>query len=145
MSVYAPQIGCPEHEDDFYFTLEEAIRSVPEGGYLSIAEDMNDGEKILNMAITYDLAVCSTFFAKRESQKVNYASGGRRTEVDHILVRRLALKTVRDVKVLPAEDVAQQHRPLVADLAIPLPSEPKSATSYEGGCSMQVFRIQLVP
>ncbi|VDO87373.1 unnamed protein product [Heligmosomoides polygyrus] len=153
MSVYAPQTGCPEHEkDDFYFTLEEAIRSVPEGDYLSIAGDMNghvgsgrrgvervhggkgvglmnpDGERILELAISHDLVVCSTFFAKRESQKVTYASGGRRTEVDHILVRRPALKTVRDVKVLPAEDVAPQHRPLVADLAIPLPSKPKVRT-----------------
>ncbi|VDO87408.1 unnamed protein product [Heligmosomoides polygyrus] len=175
MSVYAPQTGCPEHEkDDFYFTLEETIRSVPEGDYLSIAGDMNghvgsgrrgvervhggkgvglgdmnghvgsgrrgvervhggkgvglvnpDGERILVLAIAHDLVVCSTFFAKRESQKVTYASEGRRTEVDHILVRRPALKTVRDVKVLPAEDVALQHRPLVADLAIPIPSTPK--------------------
>ncbi|VDP01376.1 unnamed protein product [Heligmosomoides polygyrus] len=36
LSVYAPQTGCPAHEkDDFYFTLEEAIRSVPEGDYHS--------------------------------------------------------------------------------------------------------------
>ncbi|VDO75398.1 unnamed protein product [Heligmosomoides polygyrus] len=71
-----------------------------------------DGERILDLAIAHDLAVCSTFFAKRESKKVTYASGGRRTEVDHILVRRAALKTVRDVKVIPGEDVASQHRPL---------------------------------
>ncbi|VDP07307.1 unnamed protein product [Heligmosomoides polygyrus] len=32
MSIYAPQTGCPEHvKDEFYLTLEEAIRSVPEG------------------------------------------------------------------------------------------------------------------
>ncbi|VDO61607.1 unnamed protein product [Heligmosomoides polygyrus] len=128
MSVYAPQTGCSEHDkDDFYLSLEEAIRSVPEGDYLSIAGDMNghvgsgrrgvervrggkgiglinpDGERILDLAIAHDLSVCSTFFAKRESQKVTYASGGRRTEVDHILVRRAALKTVRDVKVIPGE------------------------------------------
>ncbi|VDO73921.1 unnamed protein product, partial [Heligmosomoides polygyrus] len=42
MSVYAPQTGCSEHDkDDFYLSLEEAIRSVPEGDYLSIAGDMN--------------------------------------------------------------------------------------------------------
>ncbi|VDP19338.1 unnamed protein product [Heligmosomoides polygyrus] len=104
-------------KDDFYLLLEEAIRSVPEDDYLSIAEDMNghvgsgrrgvervrggkgidlinpDGERILDLAIAHDLAVCSTFFAKRESQKVTYASGGRKTEVDHILVRRPREKT----------------------------------------------------
>ncbi|VDP10808.1 unnamed protein product [Heligmosomoides polygyrus] len=42
MSVYAPQTGCSEHDkDDFYLSLEEAIRSVPEDDYLSIAGDMN--------------------------------------------------------------------------------------------------------
>ncbi|VDO85613.1 unnamed protein product [Heligmosomoides polygyrus] len=153
MSVYAPHTGCSEHDkDDFYLSLEEAIRSVPEGNYLSIARDMNghvgsgrkgvervhggkgiglinpDGERILDLPIAHDLAVCSTFFAKRESHKVTYANGGRRTEVDHILVRKLALKTVRDVKVIPGKDLASQHRVLVADLSRPLPTRPKVRT-----------------
>ncbi|VDO72737.1 unnamed protein product [Heligmosomoides polygyrus] len=46
----------------------------------------------------------------------------------HILVRRAALKTDRDVKVIPGEDMASQHRPLVADLSIPLPTRPKERT-----------------
>lgn len=98
MSVYAPQTGCPEHDkDDFYLTLEEAIRSAPEGDYLSIAEDMNGHvgsgkrgvEKVhrgRGIGLTNPDGGCSTFFAKRESRKVTYASGKRRTEVDHILV-----------------------------------------------------------
>ncbi|VDP16557.1 unnamed protein product [Heligmosomoides polygyrus] len=128
MSVYAPQTGCSEHDkDDFYLSLEEATWSVAEGDYLSIAEDMNehvgsgrrgvekvhggkgiglinpDGERILDLAIVHDLAVCSTFFAKRESQKVTYASGGRKTGVDHILVRRAALKTVKEFRYLGSD------------------------------------------
>ncbi|VDP21693.1 unnamed protein product [Heligmosomoides polygyrus] len=65
-----------------------------------------------------------------EGEKVTHDSGGRRTDVDHILVRRRALKTVRDrdLKILPAEDGALQHRPLVADLAIPLSSKPEVRT-----------------
>ncbi|VDO96079.1 unnamed protein product [Heligmosomoides polygyrus] len=85
-----------------------------------------DGERILDLALSHNLAVCTTFFAKRESQKVTYASGGRRTEVDHILVRRAALKTVRDVKVIPGEDVASQHRSDGGDCGA------QSATSYKG-------------
>ncbi|VDP16503.1 unnamed protein product [Heligmosomoides polygyrus] len=113
--------GCSEHDkDDFYLSLEEAIRSVPEDDYLSIAGDKNghvvsgkrgaervhggkaislinpDGERILDIAIAHDLAVYSTFFAKRWSQKV-----------------------------IPGEDVALQHGPSVADLSIPLASKPK--------------------
>ncbi|VDP17149.1 unnamed protein product [Heligmosomoides polygyrus] len=63
--------------------------------------------------------------SRRGRARRTYASGGRRTEVDHILVRRPDLKIVRDVKVLPGEEVASQHRPLIADLNIPLPSKPK--------------------
>uniref|UniRef100_A0A8L8JVB6 Cadherin domain-containing protein n=1 Tax=Heligmosomoides polygyrus TaxID=6339 RepID=A0A8L8JVB6_HELPZ len=92
-----------------------------------------DGERILDLAIAYDLAVCGTFFAKKESQKVTYASGGRRTEDNHILVRRPALKTVRDVKVIPGEDVASQHRPLVADLSIPQLTKPKETLGETKG------------
>ncbi|VDP03240.1 unnamed protein product [Heligmosomoides polygyrus] len=85
-----------------------------------IKTQTKDGERILDLAVAHDLVICSTFFVKTESQKVTYARGGRRMEVDHILVRRIDLKTVRDVKVLPGEEVASQHRPLVADLNIPL-------------------------
>ncbi|VDP62918.1 unnamed protein product [Heligmosomoides polygyrus] len=131
MSVYAPQTGCSEHDkDDFYLSLEEAIRRGKERvhGGKGIGLINPDGKRIVDLAIAHDLAVCSTFFAKRESQKVTYASGGRRTEVDHILVQRAARKTVRDVKVIPGEDVASQYRPLVADLSIPLPARPKVRT-----------------
>lgn len=50
------------------------------------------------------------------------------SEVGHILVQRPGQKTVRKVKVLPVEDVASQHRPLVADLNIPPPSKSKLRT-----------------
>ncbi|VDL81880.1 unnamed protein product [Nippostrongylus brasiliensis] len=90
-----------------------------------LAPKMKRGERILELAVAHDLAICNTFFAKRESQKMTYCSEGRRTEVDHILVRRWDLKAVKDVKVLPGEVVATQHRPLVADLCVLLPPKMK--------------------
>ncbi|XGW35868.1 hypothetical protein V3C99_019225, partial [Haemonchus contortus] len=133
-------------------SLDETIRSVPEGDYLTIAGDLNghvgserrglervhggngvgvrndEGERVLALAIAHDLAVCSTFFAKRKSQKVTYSSGGKETEIDHVLVRRSSLKTVKDIKVLPGEDLAPQHRPLLADIAIDLPKKSRTRT-----------------
>ncbi|VDL72952.1 unnamed protein product [Nippostrongylus brasiliensis] len=64
-------------------------------------------------AVAHALAICSSFFAKRESQKATYSSGGRRTEIDHIS---------------PSEDVTTQHKPLVADLSITLPQKQKVRT-----------------
>ncbi|VDP37154.1 unnamed protein product [Heligmosomoides polygyrus] len=94
MSVYAPQTGCPEHEKDAFY--RRRVERVHGGKRVGLVNP--HGKRILDLAIAQDLVVCSTFFAKRESQKV-----------------------------LPAEDVALQHRPLVADLAIPLPSKPRAA------------------
>ncbi|WKY12570.1 hypothetical protein Q1695_003842 [Nippostrongylus brasiliensis] len=81
ISVYAPQTGCSEEEkDEFYMTLDDVIRSVPEGDFLTVA------------------------------------------------VHRQAFKTVKDVEVLPGEDVTTQHKPLVADLSITLPPKQKVKT-----------------
>ncbi|VDP52593.1 unnamed protein product [Heligmosomoides polygyrus] len=104
----------------FVGRLVDAIRSVLEDDYLPIAGDINghvwsgrigvervhggkgvglvnsDGEIILDLAIAHDLFVYIDLFAKRESQKVTYASGRRRTELNHNLMRRPALKSVRD-------------------------------------------------
>ncbi|EYC04017.1 hypothetical protein Y032_0090g2367 [Ancylostoma ceylanicum] len=74
-----------------------------------------DGERIVDMAEAHDLAIASTFIMKRESQKVAYCSGGRKSEIDHILVKRDAFKTIEDVKSIPGEEVAWQHRPVVAE------------------------------
>ncbi|PIO61390.1 hypothetical protein TELCIR_17088, partial [Teladorsagia circumcincta] len=39
ISVYAPQAGYPEDEkDEFYLRLDVAIRSIPDGDYLTIAD-----------------------------------------------------------------------------------------------------------
>ncbi|VDL69511.1 unnamed protein product [Nippostrongylus brasiliensis] len=120
ISAYAPQTGCSENDkDEFYMTLDEAIRSVPEGVMLTIAGDLNghvgeerrgmervhgghgsgtrndDGERIVDLANAHDLAICNTFFAKRESQKVTYSSGGRRTEIDYMLVKTSRLNMGR--------------------------------------------------
>ncbi|XGW04108.1 hypothetical protein V3C99_015339 [Haemonchus contortus] len=113
ISEYAPQAGCPMRG------LERV-----HGG--KVRND--EGERVLTLAIAHDLAVCSTFFAKRKSQKVTYSSGGKETEIEHVLVRRSSLKTVKDIKVLPGEDLASQHRPLLADISIDLSKKSRTGT-----------------
>ncbi|XGW15853.1 hypothetical protein V3C99_001364 [Haemonchus contortus] len=129
ISVYAPQAGCLIYEkDEFYLSLDETIRSVPEGDYLTIAGDLNGHVDSERRGLERVHGVCSTFFAKKKSQKVTYSSGGKETEIDHVLVRRSSLKTVKDIKVLPGEDLAPQHRPLLADIAIDLPKKSRTRT-----------------
>ncbi|EPB74439.1 hypothetical protein ANCCEY_06449 [Ancylostoma ceylanicum] len=116
VSVYAPQSGCTEMEKaTFYEELDDVIRSVPKSDYLTIGGDFNghvgqdrrgfermhggrgfgsrnqDGERIMEVAEAHDLTIKSTFFTKRESQKVTYSSGGRKSETDHVLVQKWQL------------------------------------------------------
>ncbi|EYC31706.1 hypothetical protein Y032_0003g1194 [Ancylostoma ceylanicum] len=69
-----------------------------------------DGKRIIDFAEAHYLAITSAFFIKRESQKTMYTSEGRQSEIDHVLVRRTALKTVKNVKSIPGEEIAGQHR-----------------------------------
>ncbi|XGW34008.1 hypothetical protein V3C99_018061 [Haemonchus contortus] len=61
----------------------------------------NEEESVSTLETAHDFAVCSTLFAKRESQKIIYGSGGRETEIDHVLVEGSPLETVKDIMVLP--------------------------------------------
>ncbi|EYC16300.1 hypothetical protein Y032_0034g2915 [Ancylostoma ceylanicum] len=150
VSVYAPQRGCTEMEKaTFYEELDNVIRSVPKSDYLTIEGDFNghvgqdrrgsermhggrgfgsrnqNGGRIMELAEAHDLAITSTFFTKRESQKVTYSSGGRRSEKDHVLVWRTALKTVKNVKSIPGEQIAGQHRLVIADVWMLFPKQAK--------------------
>ena len=49
---------------------------------------------------------------------MTYESGGRKSQIDYILVRRSELSTVKDVKVIAGEECIQQHRLLVCVLDV---------------------------
>nr|CDJ90886.1 Endonuclease exonuclease phosphatase and RNA-directed DNA polymerase (reverse transcriptase) domain containing protein [Haemonchus contortus] len=52
ISVYAPQAGCPVYEkDELYLNLDEAIRSVSEGDYLTIADPEGPIQQTWNNAV----------------------------------------------------------------------------------------------
>jgi hypothetical protein len=59
------------------------------------------------------LAVANTWFVKDDSRMVTYESGGVKTVVDYVLVRRNELCAVKDVKVIPSEECFPQHKLLV--------------------------------
>ncbi|VDL80466.1 unnamed protein product [Nippostrongylus brasiliensis] len=121
VSVYAPQTGCSDKEkDQFCEALDEVIRSVSEDDFPTIVGDLNGhvGTDRRGMERVHGGRGVGSKKETRESQKMAYNSGGRKTEVVYILMRRRALKNSARKKVLPTEDVAAQHRPLVADLNV---------------------------
>ena len=94
VSVYAPQVGWAiEEKEEFYILLGKVLKDVGENEKLIVCGDMNghvgagadgfegvhggkgfgirnaEGEMLLEFADAMGLAVCNTWFTKRDSQK----------------------------------------------------------------------------
>src|SRR5699024_10157461 len=120
-------------------------------GYGTTSGD--DGKRILDFADALGLRICNTFFKKRQSHLVTYHSGPNDTQIDYILVRRTDFNLVSDIKVVPSEIVAPQHRPLVADIIVTTKPKAKPRNLPERikwwdlkQCKQELMsRIQLLP
>ena len=49
---------------------------------------------------------------------ITYTSGGRRSVIDYILIRRNNISKIKDCKVIPGESIATQHILLTMDIGI---------------------------
>ena len=72
-----------------------------------------EGEMLLEFADAMGLAVCNTWFTKRDSQKVTYESGGCKTAVDYVLIRREERQMVSNVAVIQCEACIPQHKLMI--------------------------------
>ena len=59
------------------------------------------------------LAVCNTCFTKKDSQKVTYESGGCKTAVDYVLIRREERQMVSIVTVIQCEACIPKHKLMI--------------------------------
>ena len=150
ISVYAPQTNRPESEKvHFYDQLQRVVAKVPSSEILIPVGDWNghvgaaagvyseahggygygtqnmDGERVLEFAIANELRVGNTWFKKRDSHLVTYSSGGNSTQLDYILYRKSFSSAVHNVKVIPNEEVVQQHHLVVCDFAVRTPRVKK--------------------
>ena len=150
ISVYAPQVGCSDDEKlTFWEELDDALQSIPDKEGLVVIGDFNghvgmesadlerwhgghsygilndEGRAVLQCAQMYDLAICNTFFQKKDEHMITYRSGTRQSTIDYFLVRRQSLRFVKDCKVIPGEAVATQHRPLILEMELEKPKKTK--------------------
>jgi hypothetical protein len=79
-----------------------------------------EGEGILNFALTYDLIVANTFFRKIFFHLITFSSGQHCNQIDFILTRREDRHACLDCKVIPGECVVPQHKLVVADFRFPV-------------------------
>ena len=143
VALYAPQAGRPAAEkDSFYYQLQSAVMGISDSEEVIFLGDWNghvgtaadgfelvhggrgfgkrnpEGERVLDFALANDLVVGNTLFIKRESHLVTFSSGGNKTQVDYVLYRRNFRGNVTNVKVIPGEEVVQQHFLLVCDFNV---------------------------
>ena len=141
--VYAPQIGrSAEEKEEFLGTLGDVLQKISVNEELIVCGDMNchvgstsegfklvhggrgygvrnaEGEAFLGFVMAMGLAVVNTWFDKRDSQKITFESGGNRTVVEYVLIRRVRLSMVKDIKAIPGEECIIQHRLLVCVLEL---------------------------
>ncbi|XP_068201676.1 craniofacial development protein 2-like [Palaemon carinicauda] len=132
--AYALQTGCTaEEKDAFWEEMDQELRIIPArerviigdlNGHLGISREgiervhgswgvgeRNDGgEKVIDFAVAFDLAMINTFFEKRINRLIIYSSSGRESQIDLQLCKRDHLTEVRNCKVINGESVAAQHR-----------------------------------
>jgi hypothetical protein len=139
--VYAPQVGRIQEEKEAYydelydFVGKVKVKFIVLGdfnghvgskneGYEGIHGgngfgDRNDeGEALLEFAMSFDLMVANTLFMKEPAKLVTYESGPVKTVVDYILVSKWDRSNVINVKAIPGEECVSQHKLLIMDMTI---------------------------
>ena len=81
-----------------------------------------EGEMLLEFATAMELVVCNTFFTKRDTKKITYASGEGESmttsEIDYFLVRKKDSSSVKDGTVINGEECLKQHKLLICKIEL---------------------------
>ena len=143
VSAYAPQTGLPEEvKEEFWVDMERVIKGLAMEERVIVGADLNghigtssegverihggfgfgranaEGQRVLDFAVSFDLAIANTFFRKREEHYITYKSGENKAQIDFMMYRRSNLMEIKNCKVIPGDHVAPQHRLVVMDVII---------------------------
>ena len=83
-----------------------------------MGEKNEEGERVTDFAMAFDLSIVITFFEKIPNYIVTCKSGGRESQIDFLMCRRQQLYEVKNCKVINGESVAAQHSVMVLDWEI---------------------------
>ncbi|XP_063584628.1 craniofacial development protein 2-like [Penaeus indicus] len=137
------ETGCTDDEkDEFWTTRQDEFEKVAEDERYVIGGDLNghvgrgsdvisrvhggmcygegneDGERVIDFAISNDMVISNTIFTKRQEYLITYRSVGRASQIDYLLYRRRNMVGIINCKVVPGDQWANQHRLVVMDLNI---------------------------
>ena len=141
VSCYTPQIGRSQIEKEgFWRQVEGVIMNTDINQEVIVGGDMNshvgqvangfhevhgnfgygtrnaEDERILEFAEAMGYVVTNTLFRIRQSHLVTYESGGNKTAVDMILIKRVHKKRIMNTKVIPGEECVHGHHLVVMDM-----------------------------
>ena len=85
-------------------------------GDFGIGQINDGGIRLLDWAVVKGLHLMNTCFQKRKSWLVTFRSGETETMIDYILVNNKYRISVKDVKVIPGEEIVSQHCLLLIDM-----------------------------
>ena len=137
VSCYCPQAGRSVNEKkEFYELMDKVVTNdnVLVGGDFNghVGSDMggfgevhggfgiwqiNDGGiRLLDWAVGKGLRLMNTCFQKRKRRLVTFRSGETEIMIDYILVDNKYRSSVKDVKVIPGEEIVSQNCLLLMDM-----------------------------
>ena len=137
VSCYFPQAGRSVNEkEEFYELMDKFVTSYTVlvgsdfndhvgsdvGGFGEVHGDFgigqinNGGIRLLDWAVIKGLRLMNTYFQKRKSWLVTFRSAETETMIDYILVNNKYRSSVKDVKVIPGEEIVSQRCLLLMDM-----------------------------
>ena len=163
ISAYAPQAGrSADDKDQFWDKIIVVMSGIPQDEAIILGGDLNghvgrdpggfdgvhggqgygvrnvEGERILEFGDALELVVCNTFFKKDKAKLITYNSGGCKSTIDYIMVRKQDRIMVRNVKAIPGEECVSQHRPVIGDLMLRV----KNAGAKKHLPRLKVWKLQ---
>ena len=138
VSCYCPQAGRSVNEkEEFYVLMNKVVTSevLVDGNFnghvgsdiggfgevhggFGIGQINDIGIRLLDWAVGKGLCLMNTCFQKRKSRCITFRSGETETMIDYILVNNKYRSSVKDVKVIPGEDLVSKHCLLLMDMVL---------------------------
>src|SRR5437867_6890143 len=143
ISCYVPQAGRSQTEkEEFYVCLDRVMSGIGDTEMVIVCGDFNghvgefaegyegvhggkgygkrneEGEMLVEFALSRDMVIANTLFDKDVSMKVSYESDGCKTVVDYILIRKIHRASVTDINIINSEPCILQHKLMICKLQV---------------------------
>ena len=78
----------------------------------------NSGMRLLDWAVGKGLGLMNSCFQKKKSRLITFRLSETETMIKYIIVNNKYRRSVKDVKVIPAEEIVNQHYLLLMDIVL---------------------------